>query len=620
MQDQSAGYMSARSSYQELQNITRNLRRTTLPSLPPIQGFEGDEEYIEQLDIWTRWIQWEKDDPLVLKQDEPKAYRDRVIFVYKQALMAMRFWPSLWCEAADFSFSNDLEAEGNEFLVQGATANPESCLLAFKRADRLEITSINEEGDESAKRRGATVREPYDKVLDALYDLITKAKERETREVAHIEAEFAAAAASLPANSTGDREEEINEDTVEKASKTKEGQINAVKMNNGLQMRILSKTISFAWIALMRAMRRIQGKGKPNEAIGGSRQIFTDARKRGRITSDVYVASALIEYHCYDVEAGRKIFERGLKLFPEDEFFALEYVKHLVAVNDHTSESFPISLKLRKLNILDARVVFETTVNKLGQKPETALKAKPLYAFFHDFECQYGELTQITKLEKRMGDLFPDDPTLTHFSRRFVNQGFDPTTVRPVISPSTQARPKIYPLIETSNANVQSPPDRPIGTINSPKRPLPTEESDNEANRPRKIPRGESPLKGAAGRRQAEQKRSRQAQETPHSDNHAPIYAPTPPILPRTVLFLLGIIPGAHKYQATKFKPEEMVRLMRETTIPATATHLRPPGVLGPPATQQPQHYQQPPQIHQMHQFQQMPPAQYPGKQRSFLL
>jgi len=72
----------------------------------------------------------------------------------------------------------------------------------------------------------------------------------------------------------------------------------------------------------------------------------------------------------------------------------------------------------------DARVVFETVVNKLGRKPETVARAKPLYAFFHDFESRYGELSQITKLEKRMSDLFPS------YSRGLTQPRFDPSYPR----------------------------------------------------------------------------------------------------------------------------------------------------------------------------------------------
>ena len=93
--------------------------------------------------------------------------------------------------------------------------------------------------------------------------------------------------------------------------------------------------------------------------------------------------------------------------------------------------------------------MFETAVGKLSQKPETVSKAKPLYIFFHEFESRYGEMTQIVKLEKRMKDLFPDDPTLTLFSNRYSEQGFDPTVVRPIVSAGAQTRVKIIPSIET---------------------------------------------------------------------------------------------------------------------------------------------------------------------------
>ena len=129
--------MTARSSYTELQNITKDLTRSTLPRLPPAPGFEGHDEYMKQADIWKRWIKWEKDDPLVLKDEDASAYRARVVYVYKQALMSMRFLPEIWFDAADFCFQNGMETEGNEFLRQGIDANPESCLLAFKRGDRL---------------------------------------------------------------------------------------------------------------------------------------------------------------------------------------------------------------------------------------------------------------------------------------------------------------------------------------------------------------------------------------------------------------------------------------------------------------------------------------------------
>ena len=330
--------MSARSSYVALQKITQPLHFTTLPVLPPALGFAGHEEYIEQLETWKRWLEWEKDDPLVLKQDDIAAYRARIIFVYKQALMAMRFWPDLWRDASEFCFSNDMESQGNEFLVAGIAANPESCLLAFKRADRLEFSTANEEGDESVQRRTTAVREAYNDVLDALYDLLTVSKVREEKDLARIESEYIAPQDAQKVN--GVKEEEGEDDDEEparvdqnnSADKQKVTKITALKTGYADKARLLSRTLSHIWIACMRAMRRIGGKA-------AFRATFADARKRGRLTSDVYIAVALIEFHCYEPDTARKIFDRGLKLFQEDEAFALAYIKHLVANNDHTSKS-----------------------------------------------------------------------------------------------------------------------------------------------------------------------------------------------------------------------------------------------------------------------------------------
>ena len=129
--------MTARSENTQLQNITRNLRRTTLPVLPPAPGYEGYEQYMEQVAMWNHWIEWEKKDPLLIMSEDIEAYRDRVIFVYKQALMALRFWPELWVDAVDFSFSNNKDQLGDELLSKGVEANPESLQQRVKKEMQL---------------------------------------------------------------------------------------------------------------------------------------------------------------------------------------------------------------------------------------------------------------------------------------------------------------------------------------------------------------------------------------------------------------------------------------------------------------------------------------------------
>ena len=197
-----------------------------------------------------------------------------------------------------------------------------------------------------------------------------------------------------------------------------------------------------------------------------------------------------------------------------------------------------------------------------------------------------------------MSDLFPEDPSLVLFSRRFTQQGFDPTMIRPIISPATQAKPKTVPTIRAEVERVLDSPQQRINEIiNSPKRPLPTDDDDGSP-RPRKVARPESPLKGAAGRRLDQQKRNRQP-EMPQFNQPVPHPPPQPP-LPRDVMFLLSIIPKAETYHATKFSAEQLVKLLRETTIPTSIAQAPAlSAARGPPPNQPMPPYQQAPPIPQ---------------------
>ena len=342
--------MTARSAFTVAENITRTINRSTLPKLPPAPGFDGAEEFSKQVQAWKSWIEWEKSDPLEIKDEDRDAYNKRILYIYKNALAELRFWPEMWFDAAEWSFQNSLNEEGNTFLKSGMEANPESCLLAFKRSHHLELRTDFEEGDAGLLEKGKVVREPLDTVINTLYDLITKVKKREERSIAmakeHFAAQQAAEEAARAASDKGsdldDEEDDANSAAVQQ-QKVKQAafdaQVQGISTAATAEIITLKKTLTYAWIALMRAMRRVQGKGgAKGSAVPGFRGVFGEARKKGKLLSDAYVASALIEHHCYQDAAAGKIFERGMKLFPDDENFALEYIKHLIKLNDATSK------------------------------------------------------------------------------------------------------------------------------------------------------------------------------------------------------------------------------------------------------------------------------------------
>lgn len=189
-----------------------------------------------------------------------------------------------------------------------------------------------------------------------------------------------------------------------------------------------------------------------------------------------------------------------------------------------------------------------------------------------------------------MGTLFPEDPQLQRFASRFTTSAFDPTAIRPVISPRTQMRPvmpsNVMATIEEPFAPpppVQPPQEHRIASpavlnsprmahlhpvTNSPKRPL----EDTENDQPRKFVRGESPLKGAAGRRLDARRQM---------VGNTPVAAPAG--WPREINFLLSIIPNAATYNATRFVPERLVELLQNITLPLPAQQAGafPPGAAG---------------------------------------
>jgi cleavage stimulation factor subunit 3 len=215
------------------------------------------------------------------------------------------------------------------------------------------------------------------------------------------------------------------------------------------------------------------------------------------------------------------------------------------------------------------------TVRKLASNTENIPKAKPIFAFLHEYESRYGDLVQVINLEARMRELFPDDPTLSQFVHRYSTTTFDPCAVRPITSLS-QPQPKMMVSVEQVPSAHDTPTSRYLNapSANSPKRSLPLEEFDDEPNRPRKFVRAESPLKAGTVRRLDQQKRVQQVNGGGQPAGQSkPQPAAVP--LPRDLVYLLSIIPPASAYNAGRFSPEKLVDLIRRIDLPSSISQLR---------------------------------------------
>ncbi|CAG8571332.1 3909_t:CDS:2 [Acaulospora morrowiae] len=104
LQDRSPSYMTARAAVKEMRRFTDKINKNLIPTPPKWNKTEK-----EQLSYWKEWIEWEKSNPLAL--EDQQALTQRIIYVYKQAMMYLRFYPEIWFEAANYWASIKKEEE-----------------------------------------------------------------------------------------------------------------------------------------------------------------------------------------------------------------------------------------------------------------------------------------------------------------------------------------------------------------------------------------------------------------------------------------------------------------------------------------------------------------------------
>lgn len=91
--DNSRDYMNARRVAKEYEAITRGLDRSFL-SLPPC----GSIEEIKQVEIWQKYIAWERSNPM--RMEDHILLNKRVMFAFEQCLLCLGHFPNIWYTAA----------------------------------------------------------------------------------------------------------------------------------------------------------------------------------------------------------------------------------------------------------------------------------------------------------------------------------------------------------------------------------------------------------------------------------------------------------------------------------------------------------------------------------------
>ncbi|CAH1799459.1 unnamed protein product [Owenia fusiformis] len=93
VEDRGKAYANAKRVSKEYENMTKGLQRN-LPSIPPT----NTPEEAKQVELWKKYISWEKSNPL--RTEDHAKMTTRVMFAFEQCLLCLGHHPDIWYEAA----------------------------------------------------------------------------------------------------------------------------------------------------------------------------------------------------------------------------------------------------------------------------------------------------------------------------------------------------------------------------------------------------------------------------------------------------------------------------------------------------------------------------------------
>ncbi|KAF9160165.1 mRNA 3'-end-processing protein rna14 [Actinomortierella ambigua] len=385
--ERSPAYMTARVALRELKFLTDGLNKHPFPR--PVKWTERE---IHQLELWKRYVAWEKTNPLHF--DDKAQLTARVQWAYKQALMAMRFYPEIWYEAAMY-FHETSEAAGGKvdeavaLLKNACEIMPTSYLVHFAYAEL-----------EESRKNTAEAREAYESLIKNLSEKIDEMNKKVDEDVQRMTTQLMEEhqqehEAAGQANKKIRDAEEVNGEMRERERdefKKRTKEIQEFEKNARKEVDKVVRGAGLAWIMFMQYVRRTEGTNQ-------WRKVFGRARRSNGCPYEVYVAAALLEYHCTkDSSVAGKVFEIGYKSFSDEPRYVLHYLEYLIQLNDDSN----------------TRALFERAL--IGMSPD---KARPLWEMFSEYENKFGDLTAIMKVEKRRREVYPEDSAIERFAERY---------------------------------------------------------------------------------------------------------------------------------------------------------------------------------------------------------
>ncbi|KAI8358476.1 hypothetical protein EDC96DRAFT_465074 [Choanephora cucurbitarum] len=564
--EKSSAYMTARTALREMRLFTDNINTNAVP-LPP----QWTPAELTQLDLWKKYIEWEKGDPLQLEDEN--AIMERVAYTYQQAFLVLRFYPEIWYSFANYYQSLNKPEKAISILKQAIEILPTSLLLNFSYAELCE-----------SRRQLDEAREAYDQLVAHLESKSEQLKSASQQEIARLMQEAEEERASM--NLSDDIDGELREQLRSRERHVKREQ-EAIETQLNEQMDAIARAGSLVWINYMRFARRTDG-------IKSARALFSRARKATNCTYHVYVADALMEYHnSKDATIAGKVFSLGQKSFANNPDFVCQYLDFLIQMNDDNN----------------TRALFERT---LATMP--AEKAGAIWLKFLEYENKYGDLASVQSVEKRRMEAMADP--MVNMTESFLKRqsyldirtiedeelGYaarqqwlaeaavvkDETAQPPPQAPPPQApppsssskekrpllepvHPEKYPRPDLSQWQAFKPTARPANASPIITTIVPGPPVETQPSQPMDTMMGQSPptILPPAPPPPPAQTQSMNTSGWMNPTMLPPVVPTTPnPSLPDAVAYFVSNLPPAHTFHGPIISPVDIVELLRTIIIP----------------------------------------------------
>ncbi|OMH81338.1 mRNA 3'-end-processing protein RNA14 [Zancudomyces culisetae] len=468
--DVSAVYMTVRATVREAKKYTDAIQRYR-PAYNLVVPISFKEKEVKYYNAWKRYIEWEKGNPQNLEDE--KLLQQRVIYAYQQAVEALRFYPEIWTEAAQYLWELDEKNEALKLMIEANKVLPQSSSVLFLYTEYEESFGNNEK-----------CHKVYKEQLELIEQQIAKVKEKYAKTYKKIEARIKAKTqvqvkADMGTNAQqtgrgrgrdrdrgrgrdgkGNMESESELDRLsdfEGSSNVQENRRGEYGGNNSRYRKIrekyaasehkeveqLKKKYTMVYIAYLRFGLRAEG-------INEARAIFKTARTKDieYITYHLFVASAMIEFHVTknSTIAGR-IFEYGLKHFFDCNEYVSEYLKFLINMNDDNNTRALFERVVSRKEERDQerereREREKENQNEKGKESDGVSDEKSLRGFwdlFSEYENLYFDLSSIYALNSRILDTFKRESPTTLLVQRYTYLDLDGIALETCAGNSTSA-------------------------------------------------------------------------------------------------------------------------------------------------------------------------------------